>query len=86
MISGFCRSSPPVEEKLPGVYAVPFGWKNSRRGPFELNVSTTFAEVNGLGKGPAAGVAATLNAAAADEWPCVSPAVEIDSLPRLVPR
>jgi hypothetical protein len=39
-ISGFWRTSPPVEEKSPGVMGVPSGSKKTRRGPSELKVST----------------------------------------------
>ncbi len=35
---------------------------------------------------PAAGVAATLNAFTAEEWPCVWPVVAIVSVPRIVFR
>jgi hypothetical protein len=34
--SGFCRTVPPVDEKFPGVIAVPLARKNTRRGPSEL--------------------------------------------------
>ena len=37
--SGFCNTAPPVDEKLPGVTAVPSPRKKTRRGPSELNVS-----------------------------------------------
>src|SRR4051812_36881628 len=38
--SGLFRTWPPVEEKFPGVRAVPFARKKNRRGPSELKVST----------------------------------------------
>ena len=50
--SGFWRRTPPVEEKSPGVSAVPSRVVNkTRRGPSELNGSTGFAgpPVKGLG-------------------------------------
>src|SRR4051812_23004853 len=86
VMSGFCRSTPPVEERFPAVYGEPSAAKNTRRGPSELKVSTTLVALNGCGNGPTAGVAATSNAAAAAAWPWVSPAVAIERTPRLVPR
>src|SRR5436309_873697 len=93
VISGFCRSTPPVAVRLFGVYGVPSAWKKIRRGPSELNASITFDELNGCGNGPfappktpAAGVAATPNAAAAALCPDVAPEVRIDSMLRNVPR
>src|SRR5262245_7439010 len=70
VMSGLLRTVPPVEEKFPGVIALPSALKMTRRGPSEVNNSTLFAELNGLGNGPvglpapigaAAGVAATEN-------------------------
>src|SRR2546425_10631880 len=52
VMSGFWRTRPPFEEKLPAVYGVPFAWKKIRRGPSELNVSTELGELNGGGNGP----------------------------------
>src|ERR1051326_3483805 len=77
---------PPVAEKFPGVYGVPSAWKNKRRGPSDVKVSLTLVPLKGLGKGPTAGVAATLNASAAALWPCVCPAVAIERRPRKVFR
>src|SRR6185295_12337440 len=60
VMSGFWRKVPPVDEKLPGVIAVPFSRKKILRGPSELKVSETLAAVKGPGNGPEAGVAAQL--------------------------
>jgi hypothetical protein len=56
-----------------GVMASPFAWKKIRRGPSELNVSTTLLELNGLGNAAPAGVAATPKepSALVVAWPCV---------------
>ena len=40
VMSGFCNSSPPVEEKFPAVMGVPSGSKKIRRGPSELFART----------------------------------------------
>ena len=53
-MSGFWRTVPPVDEKFPGVIGLPSAWKNTRLGPSELKVSTTFEELNGFGNGPIA--------------------------------
>jgi hypothetical protein len=58
VISGFWRTRPHVAEKSPGVIGVPSAWKKMRRGPSELNPSTTFDELKGFGKAAPAGVAA----------------------------
>jgi hypothetical protein len=50
VMSGFWRRRPPVAEKSPGVIGVPSAWKKMRRGPSELESSTTFSELNGFGK------------------------------------
>ena len=42
---GCWKTVPPVEEKFPGVKAVPSPWKKLRRGPSELNVSVLSAAV-----------------------------------------
>ena len=47
-----------MAEKSPGVIGVPSAWKKMRRGPSELNPSTTFDELKGFGKAAPAGVAA----------------------------
>ncbi len=60
--SGCWMIWPPVEEKSPGVIAELSALKKTWRVPSELNVSTTLKELNGNGKGPMAGVAATPNA------------------------
>ena len=52
VMSGFCRTAPPVEVKLPGVIGVPSALKNTRRGPSEVNRSGCCAVVNGFGNGP----------------------------------
>src|SRR3954452_10454499 len=41
VMSGFCRTTPPLDDELPAVYGEPFAAKNTRRGPSELKVSTT---------------------------------------------
>src|SRR5882724_8333453 len=92
VISGLFSTVPPVELKFPGVIAVEFPLKKIRRRPSELNVSTWFAALNGLGNGPegppngvaAAGVAATEYAPTADaeECPWVSPEVASVRVPR----
>src|SRR5260221_11556921 len=75
--------------------ATPLAVKKMRRGPSELNGSTTLPELKAAGKGPDgpqqptdAGVAATPNElmALVAEWPCVAPAVAILSVPRFVSR
>src|SRR5215475_10118164 len=63
VMSGFCKRSPPVFRKFPGVIGVPSAWKKMRRGPSELKVSTTFDELKGFGKAAPAGVAAQPKAA-----------------------
>ena len=85
--SGFWRTTPPVDEKLPGGAPgsrLPFTSKKIRRGPSQVKGSGSCAAVKGLGKGPfgwpgrsaaAAGAAATPKAAAAELWPRVQPAV-----------
>ena len=52
-MSGFCRTSPPVEVKLPGVIGVPSGLKKTRRGPSEVKRSGCWRAVNASGNGPA---------------------------------
>ncbi len=49
VMSGFCRTVPPVEVKLPGVIGVPLTVKNTRRGPSLVNRSGFWALVNGFG-------------------------------------
>src|SRR5215475_1266756 len=85
-MSGFWRRRPPVAEKSPGVIGVPSAWKKMRRGPSELNLSTTFDGLKGFGKAARAGVAAQPKALAAAAWPCVCPAVAIEKRPPLVFR
>src|ERR1044072_8339227 len=77
VMSGLARTAPPVELKLPGVMAVPFALKKTRRGPSELKVSTGLVEppLNGFGNEVRALTAATLNAFTAAECPFVRPAV-----------
>src|SRR5947207_11097174 len=53
VMSGFCLTSPPLDEKLPGVIGELSALKNSRRGPSELKGSVTLAELNTPGNGPA---------------------------------
>src|SRR5581483_52955 len=97
VMSGLLRTCPPLDDTLPGVIAAPVDVKKMCRGPSELNGSVTLAELNGFGYGPvgypvvkgfAAGVAATLNDVSdvVSAWPCVLPAVAIDSRPRFVSR
>src|SRR5437867_2445485 len=96
VMSGFCRTIPPVAVKFPGVKGDPSGLKNRRRGPSEVNNSTLLAVLNGLGNGPTgfgggpagkkAGAAATLKAFAAAEWPRVCPLVAMVSRPLYVLR
>src|SRR6266567_2969549 len=52
VMSGLLRTVPPVEEKFPGVMGDPSALKMMRRGPSEVNSSTLFPVLNGLGKGP----------------------------------
>src|ERR1017187_10545703 len=91
--SGFSSTLPPVELKLPGVMGVPSGLKNIRRGPSELNFSTTLPELKADGYGPvgspapkavAAGVAATVKEFAASHalFPRMHPAVSQSNMPR----
>ena len=86
-MSGFCRTVPPVDEKSPGVIAVPLAKKNTCRSPSELYVSTGLLAppTNGVDR-PCAVTAATLNASTAAECPEVCPAVLIDSRPPLALR
>jgi hypothetical protein len=73
VMSGFWRTVPPVDEKLPSVIAEPSALKKSLRGPSEEKVSTAFAALCGAGNGPegvppgSAGVAATPKASAEQE-------------------
>src|SRR4051794_35120179 len=50
--SGFCRTTPPVELKFPGVGGTPFGRKNTRRGPSEVKRSDCCVVGYRFGKGP----------------------------------
>ena len=81
--SGFCNTAPPVDEKLPGVTAVPSPRKKTRRGPSELNVSITLAVLNGFGCAKPTYAAATPNVKMllVAACPCVWPAVATDSSP-----
>ena len=77
-MSGFWRTAPPVEEKLPGVMAVPSAWKKTRRVPSELKVSTGFAAppMKAVSDPAVATLtAATLKELVAAECPRVLPAV-----------
>src|SRR3989442_1128560 len=49
VISGLFRTCPPVDEKLPTVIALPSLLKKIRRGPSELNVSTTLLGLKAFG-------------------------------------
>ena len=87
--SGFCNTAPPVDEKLPGVTAVPSPRKKTRRGPSELNVSTDVARAERVRKRDSrAYAAATPNVKMllVAACPCVCPAVATDNCPRLVFR
>ena len=81
VMSGFWRTTPPVAVRSPGVISVPLGFRTMRLGPSEEKLSVALREVKRPGYGPsgvlpsndsAAGVAATLNAAAAALWPRVA--------------
>src|SRR5260221_3001469 len=83
-MSGFWGTTPPVLVRLPGTISLPAVSRRIRRGPSEEKSSLALAEVKTPGYGPlglipskeaAAGVAATLNAAAAALWPRVAPPV-----------
>src|ERR1044072_9494648 len=52
VMSGFWRSTPPVDETLPGVIGVLLALSKMRRGPSELKHSSLFEALNGLGNGP----------------------------------
>src|SRR5438309_2052029 len=86
VISGFCNSRPPVDDRFPGVIAAPLPLKKIRRGPSELNVSTVLLELKTEGNVQFAQTAATPKPAEAALWPCVSPSVLKASWPRLVAR
>src|SRR5260370_4603200 len=60
VISGLFSTVPPVEEKFPGVMGDESPLKKMRRSPSEVKGSTTLLGLKGLGKGPRAGVAATV--------------------------
>ena len=88
VMSGFCRTVPPVDEKSPGVMAVPSGLKKMRRSPSELNVSTGLAAppVNRVALPGRRRCDAERVGRAHALWPRVLPGVEIASLPRPVSR
>ena len=69
--SGFCSTRPPVDEKFPGVIAVPSASKKIRRGPSELYVSTDSVPSKTPPSPPASptSTAATPIASCAAEWP-----------------
>src|SRR4030095_1704512 len=95
VMSGFCSSCPPVDEKLPGVIGLLSALKNIRLGPSDVNNSLSCDEVKRPGKGPAglpgadglcAGAAATEYPSAHALWPKVTPEVAMLSRPRFVLR
>ena len=68
--SGFCSTFPPLDEKSPGVVAVPSASKKTRRGPSELYVSTDSVPWKTPAAPPASSTstAATPMAFSAAEW------------------
>ena len=84
--SGFGRTVPPVEEKSPGVIGVPFASKKNRRGPSELNVSTSSppAKTPPTPIAPATSSAATAKALAAAACHAICPVVPLASWPLFV--
>src|SRR2546428_4595540 len=82
VISGFCNTRPPVDDRFPGVIAAPLPLKKIRRGPSELNVSTVLLELKTSGNVQFAQTAATPKPPEAALWPCVSPSVLKVSWPR----
>src|SRR5207248_1578564 len=59
VMSGFCKTVPPVDERLPGVIADPLPLKKTRRGPSELKVSRVLLELKTEGNTQTAQTAAT---------------------------
>src|SRR5437879_2439615 len=77
VMTGYCRTAPPVEVKFVGVIAVPSAWKNILRGPSEVKFSTGFCAppMKEPGKAVATSTAATEKAFVAAAWPRAQPAV-----------